>query len=337
MVAVLFAALFTPAAADVRSSDIEAQSRALSRAVGAVVGVQVQAVEDARSAATLGRLREGSGVVIDEHGLVLTIGYLVLEAETVQITTDDGRELPARVVAYDLATGFGLVQSIVPPGIAPAPLAPIAPMAGAAAVSPNEPLTIASGGATGSVSPAQLLTRRPFSGHWEYHLDAALFTTPPRRDQAGAGVFNSRGELLGVGSLFVTGVPGHPGPSTPANMFVPVELLPPILEELRERGASQASTRAWLGLNCVEFAGGVRVARVNPDSPADVAGLQPGDQILAIDGVAVRELATLWKTLWAQPEAERPVKLEIRRDDDELSLTVFSVDRAKTLRRSQGV
>lgn len=329
--AMLLALLAGTARVQASPLSLEEQSRALSRASDAVIGVQVQAVEDARSAATLGRLREGSGVVISAEGLVLTIGYLVLEAERVELVTDDARRIPAKVVAYDLATGFGLVQALTPIERAPVPLGE------PATVGSEEPLVVASGGEDAAVSVARLVSRRPFAGYWEYHIEGALFTHPPRRDHSGAGLFNGRGELLGVGSLFVGNAAGDGAPPLPGNMFVPVDLLRPILAELLQRGASRASTRAWLGLNCVEQGGQVRVARINEDSPADVAGVQRGDQVLAIDGVAVSDVATLWKALWAGGAPERAVKLTIRRGDERQELTLQSVDRAKTLRRARGV
>jgi serine protease Do len=317
--------------AQAQTLSIEAQSRALSRASDAVIGLQVQAVEDASSAATLGHLREGSGVVISADGLVLTIGYLVLEAERVDLVTDDGRRIPAKVVAYDLATGFGLVQALAPIEREPVPLGD------PAAVGTEEPLTVASGGTDAAVSVARLVSRRPFAGYWEYHIDGALFTHPPRRDHSGAGLFNGRGELLGVGSLFVGNAAAEGAPALPGNMFVPVDLLRPIMNELLQRGASRGSTRAWLGLNCVEQDGQVHVARVNDDSPAELAGVQRGDQVLAIDGRAVADVATLWKTLWAGGAPERKVKLTIRRGDERRELTLQSVDRAKTLKRARGI
>ncbi len=308
-----------------------AQMQALQRAADAVVGVQVRAVENARSVRSLGRDREGSGIVIEREGLVLTIGYLILEAETLWVLPDDGRRLPARVVAYDLDTGFGLVQTLVPLNIDAAPLGH------SADVQAHEPLVMASGGAGGVVSLTRLLSRRPFAGYWEYHIDGALFTSPPRPDHSGAGLFNSRGELVGVGSLFLgnaapSGMPGMPG-----NMFVPVDLLRPILTELRARGSSAASTRAWLGVNCQEQDGRVSVLRVNEDSPAELAGLQRGDRILAIDGTVVDSLAVLWKTLWSNRQPERPVSLQIQRDGRDSTVVVHAVDRAKALRRPEGI
>ena len=325
--AVLMPALGSAAPA----SDIEATSRALQRAHEAVVGIEVQIVDGATSAQTLGTERQGSGVLISDDGLVLTIGYLVLEAESVQIITDDGRRLPARVVAYDLATGFGLVQALAPIDRTPVPLA-------ARAAQPGEtPLTVVSGGEEAEVEAVKLVSRRAFSGYWEYHVEGALFTAPPARQHSGAALFNTRGELLGVGSLVVPDARGPGQPRTPGNLFVPVELLLPVLAEMRAQGRSVASARPWLGLNCAEQAGQLRVLRVTDDSPADVAGLQVGDRITRLDGVKVAALAQLWKTLWADARPERAVELEIERGGRPMTIIVQAVDRAKTLKRAAGI
>lgn len=315
-------------------TELEAQSRALERASQAVVGVQVLALEDARSIATLGRLRQGSGVVIGPDGLVLTIGYLVLEADQVQLVLDDARTVPARVVGYDLATGFGLLQ----------PLAPLrmtaAALGGSRSITNDESLWVASGGDSGQLSMARLVSRRTFAGFWEYRIDDALFTTPPRRDHSGAGLFNSRGELVGIGSLMVadTRPDGRAdGPREPGNMFVPTDLLQPILAELRTRGTSSASRRAWLGVNCVEQSGVLHVVRISGDSPAEAAGLRIGDRILAIDGAAVSTLDTLWTRLWSGGPAERDVLLEIERDGTRQNVGLRSVDRAQAIKRASGV
>jgi serine protease Do len=323
------AAVAFTALAGAQPSTVEAQSRALERASAATLGLRVQAVEDARSARTLGRQRAGSGVVITADGLVLTIGYLVLEADEVELVTDDGREIPARVVGYDVATGFGLVQALTPIRRA------VAPLGVSASVRREDPLIVMSGGTDGAASAARLVSRRAFSGYWEYHVDGALFTSPPRSDHSGAALFNLDGELLGIGSLVLTDA--TEGERVPGNMFVPIDLLKPILGELRASGRSRASDRAWIGINCVDTGGQIRVVRVNDDSPADVAGLQPGDRIVRIDGVAVGQLEQLWKALWSGAGAEREVKLDIVRDGTPQTLSVQTVDRAKTLKRPAGV
>jgi len=315
------AAASTPAAAD--------RTHALERALASVVGVDTVAIEDAGSVATLGAERQGSGVVIGSDGLVLTIGYLILEADHVDLKLDDGRVVPARVVAYDLATGFGLLQALAPLGTDPVPLG------SADAVERDAQLLVVSGGDEGAYSVARMVSRRPFSGYWEYHIDGALFTAPARTDHSGAGLFNADGELLGIGSLIVGDALGT-GDGPRGNMFVPIDLLKPVLAELRERGSSRASRRAWLGVNCVVLDGAVRVLRVTASGPAADAGLETGDEIVAIDGVAVHDLASFYRTLW-QRDAERDVLLDIRRRGLAQRVTVHSQDRLKTLRQPQGV
>ncbi len=324
------ATCFAQAPAGADAADLESRVRALRAANAAVVGVKTTAVEDARSIETLGRKRQGSGVVIDADGLVLTIGYLILEAEQVDLVIEGERTVPARVVAYDLASGFGLLQPLAPVKVAPVKLG------ASAEVSSDEPLMISSGGEDGGRSLAQMVSRRAFSGYWEYHIDGALFTSPPRSDHSGAGLFNARGELLGIGSLVVGNALGDDHPRTPGNMFVPIDLLKPILGEMRREGASRSSSRAWLGMNCVEQGGDVRVIRVNRDSPAEDAGLLPGDRIVSIDGTAVNQLETLYKTLWRNA-VERDVVLEIRRAGQLQSVTVHSVDRRQTMSKPKGI
>ena len=320
----------SPTLVEAEAHQLAARKRALERARLAVVGIDVQAVENAGSISTLGRQRQGSGVVIGADGLVLTIGYLILEADHVDLVLDDAHRVPARVVGYDLATGFGLLQALTPLAAEPAPLGD------SGTFSAQEPLLIASGGGDAALSLARMVSRRAFSGYWEYHIDGALFTAPARVDHSGAGLFNADGELLGIGSLIVTDALGKGQPTLRGNMFVPIDLLKPILVELRERGVSRGSSRAWLGINCVEYEGQLRVVRLTPASPAEESGLLPGDQILAIDGVAVAGLEAFYKTLWLN-DAERQVTLEIRRAGSVLKLTARSRDRMKTLSRPQGV
>jgi serine protease Do len=303
---------------------------ALTRAVDAVVGVQVTAAEGARSAETLGRRRSGTGVVIGADGLILTIGYLILEADAIQVTTHDHRVLPARAVAYDLATGFGLVRPLLPLRVTPVPLGTIA------GTPASTMLMAAVGGDDRGVALTQLVGTRPFSGYWEYHIESALFTSPPVGNHSGAGLFNQRGELLGIGSLFV-GDAGGGGERKPGNMFVPVDLLKPILAELQQTGSTRSSHRPWIGISSTEQGGRVQIVRVSQDSPAAGAGLAAGDIVLAIDGEKVSTLEGLYKKLWARPDAEAEVVLTVLQGTQVRQVPVKTVDRMKTMRRPAGI
>jgi serine protease Do len=330
----VLAALLLPVAAQgatAEGSQQQAAIQALTRAHAAVVGVEVNAASGARSAETLGRRRAGTGVVIGEDGLVLTIGYLMLEAENIQIRTQDNRALPARAVAYDLATGFGLVRPLLPlRGVQPVPLGSIADL------KPGDPLMAASGGEDGDILMTQLISKRPFSGYWEYHIEAALFTSPPIGNHSGAPVFNQRGELMGIGSLFVGDASGL-GRPLPGNMFVPVDLLKPILAEMQQTGSTKASHRPWLGLTSAEQGGRVQVVRVNRDSPAEAAGLRGGDVVLAVDGARVATLEEFYKKLWARQDPEAEVSLTILQGADIRTISVKAVDRMKTLAKPGGI
>jgi S1-C subfamily serine protease len=304
---------------------------ALARARGAVVAVRVLATEGARSAETLGRARGGSGVVIGADGLILTIGYLLLEAESISVETQDGRALPARAVAYDLATGFGLVRTLVPlRGVQPAPLGSVA------AVEPGEALMAAVGGDGVEIAATRVVGKRPFSGYWEYHIETALFASPPIGNHSGAPVFNRRGELLGVGSLLVMDAQGD-GQRQPGNMYVPVDLLKPILAELQQTGTTRQSRRAWIGVNAAQQGGQVHIVRVNADSPAQAAGLGAGDVVLAIDGMPVDSLERFYKKLWERPDPQDEVRLTVRRGEAVRQVTLRAVDRLSTMKKPAGI
>lgn len=309
-------------------ADTQRRAAALATANAAVVGIRSRIVEGAGSATTLGRERRGSGVVISADGLVLTIGYLILEAEQVDLQLAGTRSIPARVVAYDPASGFGLLQALAPVGVAPVRFGSVT------GAGTDEPLLIAS---EGGVSLARMVSRRAFTGYWEYHIEGALFTTPPRSDHSGAALFNLEGELVGIGSLVVADSLGPGRPGLPGNMFVPIDLLRPILGELRASGSSRQSHRAWIGASCIEQAGKVLVIRVAADSPAEEAGMLPGDEIVQIDSAEVRDLAGFYRSLWQGDKAEREVRLGIRRGGRIESLAVRAVDRMRTLRRPAGV
>jgi serine protease Do len=321
----------TPPAAPASAQDT---INALTKAQSAVVGVQVTAAEGARSAQTLGKERSGSGVVIGADGLVVTIGYLILEADDVQITTLDRKTVPARVVAYDLATGFGLIRPVVPlRGISPVALG------GTGDIKTGESLMASTGASRdeeADVNMTQLVSKRAFSGYWEYHIDNALFTSPPMQNHSGAPLFNQKGELIGVGSLFVMDAMGQ-NVRLPGNMFVPVDLLKPIMSEMLQTGSSKLSKRPWLGLTSSEQGGRVQIVRVNPDSPAQTAGLQVGDVVLAVDDAKVANLEAFYKKIWDRASPEAEIKLTVLQGADLKTITLKAVDRMSTMKKPAGI
>jgi serine protease Do len=304
---------------------------ALTRANAAVVGVQVNAVAGARSAETLGRERSGSGVVIGADGLILTIGYLMLEAENIQVITQDDRRIPAVAVGYDQATGFGLVKPLLPlRGITPVALGSYR------SLNTGEALMVATGGEDAGVAMTQLVSQRPFSGYWEYHIEAALFTSPPVGNHSGAPLFNQRGELLGVGSLFVGDARGENSP-LPGNMFVPVDLLKPILAEMQKTGSTRQSRRPWIGVTSSDQGGRVQVVRVNAGGPAQAGGIRPGDVILAVGETRVSTLEEFYKRIWSYPNPDDEIKLTVLQGADIRVLSVKAVDRSTTTVKPGGI
>jgi len=313
----------------------QAAITAFAKAHAAVVGIRVGVAADAPSAETLGKERSGSGVVIGPDGLILTIGYLMMEAQSIQIVTQDNKTLPAQAVAYDLATGFGLVRPLLPlRGIEPVVMGSLKDLQTGTALMAA---TGAQGaGEDGDVSMTQLVSKRAFSGYWEYHIDAAAFTSPPIGNHSGASLFNQKGELVGIGSLYVSDAMGG-NRRLPGNMFVPVDLLKPILGEMQQTGATRLSRRPWVGISSTEQGGRVQIVRVSKEGPAQRAGLEAGDLVLAVDGAKVATLEEFYKKLWdrARPDAE--VSLTVLQGADLKTIVIKPVDRMSTMRKPSGI
>ena len=294
-------------------------------AVDAVVRISIKAVEDARTAETLGAEREGSGVVIDDSGLILTIGYLVLEAASILVMTGDGRVYPAGVVGFDHASGFGLLRAR--PGLAQRPFE----LGDSAALRELHMATVAAHPAAGGCSRACVMSRRRFTGWWEYMIEEAIFTAPPRHEHSGAALIDATGRLVGIGSLWVSDVLAADA-AFPGNMFVPVGLLKPVLGALLETGRGRQPARPWLGVYSEEVRGHVVLTRVLPDSPAEQAGLRRGDVILGVAGHAVGSQGEFYDRLWACGAAGAAVTLHVLQDRKVRHFIVHSADRLDYLR-----
>ena len=295
-------------------------------AANAVVTVKVRAIPGARSARTLGAERTGSGVVIAPGGLVLTIGYLILEADQVEIATSRGRTAVATVAAYDHATGFGLLRPLGPLDVKPVRLG------SSGKVGELDRLMFAAAGGQESVSVATVVSKRQFAGYWEYLIDDAIFTSPPRIDHSGAALINKDGELVGIGSLVVMNAAAD-DERLPGNMFVPIDLLKPILDEMVATGRQKGGARPWLGLNSHEEDGRIKVLRVSEGGPADKAGIEAGDIILAMGGEKVERLNEFYRRLWSSGAPGVEVTLKVMHGTAIRDVRVRSIDRFDFIRK----
>ena len=321
---VLFAALLAfPGVALPQDKGKSGDEVSAEETLSAVVLVRAKILPNARSTATLGPQREGSGVLVRD-GYVATIGYLVIESEAIEVTGADGRSVPAALAAYDHASGFGLLKLLAP--LAGKPL----PIGDSNAVVEREPALVAAFGADG-VNLVQVVSRRPFSGSWEYMLDAAIFTYPAVMNWSGASLISAKGELLGLGSLIVADSAGS-GTQSPGNMFVPANLLKSVLEDLIARGKAAGPVRPWMGVNTEEVRGRLFVTRVSPDGPADKAGLKQGDILIGVGSHEVASLAEFYRKVWALGAAGVDVPLRVLQGVQVKEVTLRSIDRVDYFR-----
>jgi S1-C subfamily serine protease len=297
----------------------------LKRVLKSIVTIQSSIPDDAFTAQTLGDQRSGSGVVIRDNGLVLTIGYLITEAESVWLASADGRVTPGHALAVDAETGFGLVQAL---GRLDCPALELG-SSGEARL--GDPVILAAGGGTKTLRAA-IVGKQEFAGYWEYLLDEAIFTAPAHSFWGGAGAIDSAGRLLGIGSLHVEQVNPQAG-TRDTNMIVPIDLLPPILEDLLAYGRVNKPARPWLGIYSAERDDEIVVAAVAESGPAAAAGLRRGDIIASVRGAEIADLADFYRKVWSCGDAGVEVPIEIIRDGRALGLRVQSADRSGFLKR----
>ena len=281
--------------------------------------------EDAFTASILGTERFGNGVVIRDDGLMLTIGYLITEAESIWLTTNDGTVIPGHPLAYDFASGLGLVLPLGQLGV------PALPRGSAASIETGDEAIVIGHGGRPHALEAQVFAKREFAGFWEYVLDEALFTTPPHPEWSGAALVGMDGRLLGIGSLFVQEAVDDK--AVRGNLFVPVDLIEPILPDLLARGRSALPPRPWLGMYTGEDDGRLVVGGVATDGPADLAGVHPGDVVVEVAGKRVQGLADLFRSVWRQGPAGTEISLGLLREGAPTRVEVRSGDRDDFLRK----
>ncbi len=296
----------------------------LDGALAASVGLRAIVPADAFTADTLGTERTGNGVLIRD-GVVLTIGYLITEAETIWLHLSDGRAVPGHVLAYDQETGFGLVQALARVEL------PALPIGQSKTAKIGDPVVVAGAGGRKHSVVARVVAKQEFAGNWEYVLDEAIFTAPAHPFWGGTAMIGRGGELLGIGSLQVQQVRDS-GTPEPLNMIVPIDLLKPILEDLLTMGRPNRPPRPWLGLNATEIDDKIVVARVSTSGPARRANLRTGDIVLAVAGNEVSDLAGFFRTVWSLGKAGVEVPLMVYRDGRTIEVRVTSGDRNRFLK-----
>jgi len=309
-----------PAAAQPRPEDYGYD---LERALSAVVGIHSLIPPDAFTADTLGTERAGNGVLID-NGLVLTIGYLITEAETVWLHFGDGRVTPGHALGFDSETGFGLVQALDRLDL------PVLPIGSSAALEIGERVVMGgAGGRTRSLA-ARVAAKQEFAGYWEYVLDEAIFTYPAHPNWGGTGLISPKGELVGIGSLQVERQ--REGRDEHLNMIVPIDLLKPIINDMRKFGRVNKPVRPWLGLYSTEIEDKIVIVGIAPKGPAARAELKNGDVVLAVKGDRVSSLAAFYRKVWSLGDAGASVPLTLYREGVTFDVSVNSSDRAKFLK-----
>ncbi|WFU04122.1 S1C family serine protease [Rhizobium sp. CB3171] len=298
----------------------------IDRTLRSIVAVHASIPDDAFTAGALGTRREGSGVVIRDNGLVLTIGYLITEAEEVWLTTNEGRVVPAHALAYDQETGFGLVQALGSLGV------PALEFGNVAKAAIGDPVMIADG--VGQFVRASIVAKQEFAGYWEYLLEEAIFVAPAHPSWGGAALLDAHGKLLGIGSLHLQ-MASQNNEAADINMVVPIDLLPPILDDLLNRGQVNKPPRPWLGAFSAESNGEVVVMSVAEGGPAAQAGLRRGDVISEIRDGEVDSLADFYRKVWESGPAGAEIPMRILRNGREAWLRVKSADRSSFLRKPQ--
>jgi S1-C subfamily serine protease len=297
----------------------------LDQALAGVLGLHATVPEDAFTAGTLGTERAGSGVLIRKDGLVLTIGYLITEAETIWLTSSLGGAVPGHVLGYDQETGFGLVQALGRLDV------PALELGARLRVGAGDRAVLAAEGGRRHAVATTVVARQEFAGYWEYLLDRAIFTAPAHPFWGGAALIGGDGSLIGVGSLHVQHSSGREL-RRDVNMVVPVDLLPPILDDLLTYGRPNRPPRPWLGLYAAEVEDAIVVAGLSERGPASKTALKPGDRILAVRDEPVSTLAGFWRRVWSTGPAGAEIVLQVARDNETIKVRILSTDRSRLMK-----
>ena len=303
LTAVLAVVLFLPAGP---AGAQEARSPKVTGILKAVVGIRATIPMDSRGARSWGPVREGNGIVIDSAGLVLTVRYLIRRGIGAEVIDQDGEVVPAKILAYDHGSNFGLLRAVKPLKAKPIRLGDSSAIKTGAQV-----LAVSHGGGKGAVTPARVLRRFTFTAESEYMIENSILTIPAHESFGGAALIGGNGRLLGVGSLLFS--VGTEQGSVPTNMWVPINSLKPILADLIKFGRRQGPGKPWMGIRTVDADGKVVVSRVNRGGPGEGAGIQAGDMIVGVAGKRVRSVEEYYRRAWGNGRAGDRIPLDILR------------------------
>ena len=274
---------------------------------------------EARTAQSLGTVRGGNGVVIDDKH-ILTIGYIVVEAETITITLPDGKKFPGELIGYDHTTGFGILRTIIHSNLTPLKIGD------SDQLTKEDFLYVLPYLTEGRPSAVKMVSRRSFAGWWEYFLDKPIYTYPANSSFAGSALINEYGEVLGIGSLYV-GDAAATGISSPGNMFVPINDLKPILDDLIQNGRRTKDIKPYMGLTSSDNTGQVKITRVNDNGPAAKAGFNVNDTILAVNNEKINSIEDFYKVVWSFGGPGTKLQFDIERNQEKLNIELTTMDR----------
>ena len=294
-----------------------------------VVKIRSQIPQGASATEPLGTEREGNGIVIDGEGTILTLSFLVRDAEKTAVLGPDGAPVAASLIGYDYATGFALLRTKKPLGVTPVQLGQ------SSAVKTGDPIFVAGFGGGEALQEARVISRKEFAGSWEYLLEEAIFTAPATTDFSGSALLDGEGRLVGIGYLY-TQVAIQGFGLLPCNMFIPIDLLTPMLADLKTTGQSLKQPRPWLGINAEEAHERVFITKVTAGGPAEKAGLKPGDMVLMVNGQAVKSLADFYRRAWGLGKAGVQVPLTVLQGVKLRDLQLLSGDRQKLPKSQPG-
>jgi len=278
------------------------------------VGLRAKIAAAHPSAQILGTERMGSGTLIDPSGIVLTVNYIALGAESIEVTLLDETRLNGHVIAQDFFTGLAAIKI-------PGDNYPAARWAGAEGLQTGQEIFIvaSAGGSQRRVNSGAISSLDPFDAFWEFQLQRGILTTAMNPGLGGGGLFINRGELVGVVSLDLNDVGRY-------TLAIPAEHFFTHREELLRYGRRVSRTpRAWVGFYCYMLREHVIIAGVLPGTPGERAGLRAGDLVLSVDGVPIGVRSDLYQRLWEHKPGE-VIRLQVFRDNAAVEVAVQGAD-----------